>query len=78
MVGKIIRNCAIGMGVVVGYQVFSILTEDNPKVQVVKDNILRTGQDFVRNCGEVGRSVVDLFCGEDEEMAEKVVAPDFV
>lgn len=45
---RIIRDCLIVADLVINVKLLSVYTEKNPKLKVVKDNIKKTGKDFLQ------------------------------
>ena len=45
---RIIRDCLIVADLVINVKLLSVYTEKNPKFKVVKDDIKKTGKDFLQ------------------------------
>lgn len=61
MIKRMIRDCILAAGVIVGGKVALKYAEKNPKLKIVKDKICKTGKDLAENCKELGKSIADVF-----------------
>lgn len=67
MIKRIIKDCILATGVILGGKVALKYVDKNPKLKVVKDKICKTGKDFSENCKDVAKSIVDVFNSENSD-----------
>lgn len=58
---KFIFGLASGVALYAGGKILSKCADKNPRMKVVKDKIIKTGNDFVEDIKDVAHSVVDSF-----------------
>jgi hypothetical protein len=67
MIERMIRDCILAAGVIVGGKVALKYVDKNPKLKVVKDKICKTGKDLAENCKELGKSIADVFRSDESD-----------
>ena len=67
MIKRMIRDCILATGVIVGGKVSLKYVDKNPKLKVVKEKICKTGKDFSENCKDIAKSIVDAFNSENSD-----------
>lgn len=67
MIKRMIRDCILAAGVIVGGKAALKYVDKNPKLKVVKDKICKTGKDFSENCKDIAKSIVDAFNSENSD-----------